>query len=58
MNTPCSDYPNALRSRWMELRRTGVFFWGGFEEMVAVNRATIAATSDRNFERWPVDGQW
>ena len=58
MDTPGSDYTNALSSRWMELRRSGVFSLEGFEEMVAVNRATLATTLDRNFERWPVDGQW
>ncbi len=58
MDTPRSDYPNALRLRWMELRDSGVFSLEQFEEMVAENRATIAGALARNFERWPVNAKW
>ena len=56
-NNPYLPYDSLLKQRYKVLRYSGVFSKTHLETMIRENDRIIKKEIDRNFQRWPVDGQ-
>jgi hypothetical protein len=58
MEIPESDYSNALRNRWFELRKEGIFSRENIEKHIQDNDKIISSDVVQNFKKWPADIAW
>lgn len=58
MEIPESDYSNALRKRWFQLRKEGIFSRENIEKHIQDNDKYISSEVVQNFKKWPADIAW
>lgn len=51
------DYKRRLKSRWSELRKTGLFSESKFANMINENEKLFKDELKKNFEKWPIDSK-
>ena len=57
-NNPYLQYGALLKQRYKELRDTGLFSESHIKNMIKDNDRMIKHEVDRNFEKWPTEGQY
>ena len=58
MESPNSDYPENLKQRWRDLRKTGVISKGSLMKMMEINQKEMAPFLGQNEELWPLNSKW
>lgn len=58
VNIKETGYSARLKKRWFELRRKNILSVENFRKHIEANNRIIHEAVIRNFERWPVNGDW
>lgn len=57
-DNPYLNYRNKLKLRWEFLRKNEILSSKNFEKHIAINSKIITNEREKNFDKWPLDGEY